>query len=84
MAEVLKECINNKEKNDAQDRDFVSPASSPAQCLLARCQQNAANSAGLTFEALVAMPVGPDKRHVLDDITIIVLFPKHIYRSDST
>ena len=47
---------------------------SPAQCLLKKCQENAASSAGITREALLAMDPGPQKRRIIDDITIIVLF----------
>jgi hypothetical protein len=53
----------------------VNPAlPTPAQCLLHKCQQVAAHSAGLTLKALLALPSGSQKRSLLDDITIIVLW----------
>ena len=52
----------------------LSPPPTPAECLLTRCQQNAALSAGLSLNALLDLPSGPAKRNILDDITIIVLF----------
>jgi hypothetical protein len=60
--------------SDSDSSSCGPPPPTPAQCLLAKCQQNAASAAGLPYDLLLSLPSGPEKRMVLDDITIIVMF----------
>jgi hypothetical protein len=77
VAVVISQCLRAQREHCLQQsrgEHQTPPPSTPAQCLLTKCQQNAASSAGISLEALLALPTGTTKRDILDDITIIVLF----------
>jgi hypothetical protein len=58
---------------------LTSPSDDPqvnpsiSEILLNQCLHNAALLAGTSLDCLLAMPSGPYKRNVIDDVTIVVV-----------